>query len=401
MSNAPRVLVLTASAGAGHVVAAGALADALRRLRPDASVAVHDVLASATPWFRHLYGGGYLLLARRAPEAFGWLYEATDRPPRAWTERLRRGFQWSQLRRTVREITRFAPELIVSTHFLPAELVAHLRTRGRLGCPQATVATDFEAHRLWHTQPCERWYVASELAVEQLVRWGAPPEAVRVTGIPVRRAFAQPLPRTDARAALGLVQEKPIVLVLCGGFGVGPAAQIVAELRRHCRHAEHVVICGRNATLQRRLTRRFGNAARIVGYTDRMHVWMRAADVAVGKAGGLTVSETLVAELPLVIFQPIPGPESRNSDYLLERGAAIRANHIRLVGWRVARLLADRQKLLAMRWAARRLARPAAAEIIARDVLALLERPTGSGAAPQPGEACTAHRGTVATRSAV
>lgn len=382
MSRGPRVLVLTASAGAGHVVAASALADAVGRLRPDATVRVHDVLESATGFFRRLYGGGYLLLARRAPAAFGWLYEATDRPPQAWTERLRRGFQWSQLRCTVRQITRFGPDLIVSTHFLPAELVAHLRCRGALHCPQATVATDFEAHRLWYVHPCERWYVASELAVEQLVRWGASAEAIRITGIPVRRAFAEPLARTDARAALDLPQEKPIVLVLCGGFGVGPAAQIVAELQRHCPHAEHVVICGRNATLQRQLERRFGDAVRIVGYTDRMHVWMRAADVAVGKAGGLTVSETLVAELPLVIFEPIPGPESRNADYLLERAAAIRANHIRLVGYRVARLLADRQKLLAMRWAARRLARPAAADAIARDVLTLLEAPVRAAEAP-------------------
>ena len=372
MTERPRVLVLTASAGAGHVVAADALADALRRLRPDAVVQTHDVLESATEFFRHLYGGGYLLLARHAPNAFGWLYDATDRPPRRWTERLRRGFQWSQLRATMRRIRSFAPDLILNTHFLPAELVAHLRRRRRLDCPQATVATDFEAHRLWYADPVERFYVASALAVEQLVRWGAPRERIRITGIPVRRAFCQPLARTDARDALRLPQEKPIVLVLCGGFGVGPAAQIVAELRRHCPQAEHVVICGRNAALQRQLARRFGSNARIVGYTDQMHAWMRAADVAVGKAGGLTVSEALVAELPLVIFEPIPGPESRNADYLLERAAAVRANHIRLVGFRVGQLLTDRHKLLAMRRAARQLARPAAAETIARDALTLL-----------------------------
>lgn len=375
MAEAPRILVLTASAGAGHLVAAEALADAVRRVRPDVHVRVHDVLASATGLFRRLYGGGYLLLARRAPEVFGWLYDATDRPAKGWTQRVRRGFQWSQLRRTVREIVAYDPALILHTHFLPAELVAHLRSRGSLSCPHAVVTTDFEAHRLWYVAPCERWYVASELAAEQLRRWGAAAGAIRVTGIPVRRAFSEPTDRALARARLGLAVERPVVLVLCGGFGVGPAGQIVQELRRHCPAAEHVVICGHNAALERQLRRRFGDAVRIVGYTGQMHLWMRAADVAVGKAGGLTVCEALVAELPMVIFQPIPGPESRNSDFLLERGAAVRANHLRLVGYRVARLLAERQKLLTMRWAARGLARPAAATTIARDALSLLETP--------------------------
>ncbi len=375
MVERPRILVLTASAGAGHVVAAEALAGAVRRVRPDAQVRVHDVLSSATGLFRQLYGGGYLLLARRAPTVFGWLYDATDRPARGWTQRTRRGFQWSQLRRTVREIVGYDPVLILHTHFLPAELVAHLRSRGSLNCPHAVVTTDFEAHRLWYVSPCERWYVASELAAEQLRRWGAAAGAVRLTGIPVRRAFGEPMDRTRARARLGLPMERPVVLVLCGGFGVGPAGQIVQELRRHCPGAAHVVICGHNTQLERQLGARFGGAVRIVGYTEQMHLWMRAADVAVSKAGGLTVCEALVAELPMVIFQPIPGPESRNSDFLLEHGAAVRANHLRLVGYRVARLLADRRKLLTMRWAARRLARPAAATTIARDALSLLETP--------------------------
>jgi processive 1,2-diacylglycerol beta-glucosyltransferase len=128
------------------------------------------------------------------------------------------------------------------------------------------------------------------------------------------------------------------------------------------------VVCGRNAALERRVnalspTR---HPMRVVGYTAEMHRWMAAADLLVGKAGGLTSSEALARGLVLVVVNPIPGQEERNSDHFLEEGAAIRCNNLPALAYKLDALLDDPERLARMRAAVQRLARPdAAADIVA------------------------------------
>jgi processive 1,2-diacylglycerol beta-glucosyltransferase len=138
-----------------------------------------------------------------------------------------------------------------------------------------------------------------------------------------------------------------------------------------------VVVCGRNQELKERLDalaagepgRR--NTLVPIGYTTEMDEYMSAADVMVGKPGGLTTSEALAKELLLVIVNPIPGQEERNSDHLLEQGAAIRCNNLPVLGYKIDRLLDDPTRADAMRAAARRLARPNAALDVVRKALSL------------------------------
>ncbi|MFN0137037.1 MAG: MGDG synthase family glycosyltransferase [Phycisphaerae bacterium] len=369
------ILILTASAGAGHGVAAIAVAEALQKRLPGAAVIVHDVLESANAFFRNLYANGYLGLVRHMPAAFGMIYEATDRPARNMRRNLRSWFQNINSRRTMRHIEGLRPRLIINTHFLSAEIVAHMRSSGRLTCPQVTVTTDFETHRLWAQPPTERYYTATEEGREYLTTWGADPAHIRVTGIPVRAAFAEPTARADACARLGLIEDLPLILMLCGGFGVGPVEDFVRALLQLQTPAQIAVIAGRNPKLQARLDAIAAGATprlRVVGFTDEMHVWMRAASLVVSKPGGLTAAEALAVGVPLVIVNPIPGQESRNSDYLLENRAAIRVHNARLLRFRIDRLLADEPRLTAMAAAARCLGRPNAATDVVEDAITFL-----------------------------
>ena len=369
------ILILTASAGTGHTVAARALEEAFRRAAPQATVEVHDVLQSANTFFRNLYGGGYLGLVRHWPAAFGLIYDVTDRPARNVRRNLRRWFQTINMGSTMRFIERRRPRLIVNTHFLSAEIVAQMIRAKRLACPQVTVTTDFETHRLWAQDPTRRYYTATDEGREYLRACGAPESDILLSGIPVRAAFAEVVERDDARHRLGLALDAPVVLLLCGGFGVGPIEQLLAALLDMPAAAQLVVIAGRNEALRARLERRAQasqRSARIVGFTDEMHVWMRAADLVVTKPGGLTVAESLACGVPMVIVNPIPGQESRNSDFLLENRAAIKVNNAQLLGFRVGRLLGDAPRLAAMRCAALKLARPDAATNIVGDALRLL-----------------------------
>ncbi len=369
------ILILTASAGAGHLFAARAVEHALRTRAPDVTLEVLDVLALCNVLFRRLYAGGYLLLARHAPVAMGWLYDAMDRPGGHFRNRSRIWIQDLNKRPVVQYVLQRRPALIVNTHYLPAEIVAQMRRARQLDCPQVTVTTDYETHRIWVQEPTERYYTATDDGKFYLTQWGAAAERVHVTGIPVRPGFDQPMDRGEARRRCGLDTGRPVVLLLCGGFGVGPTAALLRELVFMPADAQVAVVVGRNERLRARLERQVAGAARavrIIGFTDAMHEWMHAADLVVTKPGGLTVAEALASGLPLIVVNPIPGQETRNADFLLEHGAAIKVNNLRLLGRRVAALLNDPPRMDALRTAARAIARPHAARDIAADALSIL-----------------------------
>jgi len=375
MNAGSRVLILAASAGGGHLIAARALQQAVYRLAPQTSCQTVDVLAICNRLFRRLYAGGYLDIVRYAPTLMGWLYDWMDRPSAILRDRLRVWFQNINKPPIVRFISNWRPNLIICTHYLPAEIVGQMRRSGRLDCPQVVVTTDFETHRIWAQQPAERYYTATEDGKYYLTTWGIDPRCVRVTGIPVRPGFSADFDQRQVRQRCALSPDAPTILLLCGGFGVGPVVELWRQLLTLAEPVQLVVIAGRNERLRRcleevaRFTRR---ATRVIGFTEEVHLWMQAADLVVTKPGGLTVAEALACGVPLVVVNPIPGQETRNSDYLLESGAAIKVNHPRLLGHRISTLLNDGERLQRLRSAARAAGRPQAAGEIARDALSLL-----------------------------
>ena len=369
------ILILTASAGAGHNIAARAVQAALHAQAPDETCEVHDVLQSTGPLFRRVYGGGYKSMVRYLPTGMGWLYRAMDQPNGRVRHRLCTMIQVVCTTGTAGYIIRRRPKLVINTHYLPAELVARLRRTGRLDCPQVTVTTDFETHRIWVHEPTERYYTATQRGQAHLIACGVPAERIVVSGIPVRSAFSQPLDRRSARRRLGLNPDSPVVLLLGGDIGFGSTHGLLVELIHMTADAQLVAVAGRNEALRRRfeaLARGSRRPVTVIGFTDELHVCMRAADLVVSKPGGLTVSEALVCGLPLVIVNPIPGQETCNSDYLLAHGAAIKIDNPRQLGRSVSQLLTSPARLETLRAATLAIARPEAAADIVRDALQLL-----------------------------
>jgi processive 1,2-diacylglycerol beta-glucosyltransferase len=371
-----RVLILSASAGAGHIRAAQALDRAFTDLGAAREVHHVDTLQYTNKVFRTLYSKAYIELVDRAPDVLGWLYDWLDTP---W-EKERRRLAWDKLntRPFVRMIEKHRPDLVLCTHFLPAEIISWLKAKGRLACPQAIVVTDFDVHAMWLCHHFEHYFVAIDETREHLVRLGIPREKVTVSGIPIDPVFAVPKPKDAMRRKLGLRPDRTVVLLSAGGFGVGPLEHAVTSLLELRHPAQVVVVCGRNEELRRRLdvlaADRAGgsNALAVVGYTTEMDEYMSAADVFVGKPGGLTTSEALAKALLLVIVNPIPGQEERNSDHLLEQGAAIRCNNLPVLAYKIDELLDDPARAASMHERARRLACPDAARDIVKKAATLV-----------------------------
>ena len=265
--------------------------------------------------------------------------------------------------------------LVINTHFLPADLIATLRNRGELGLPQVTVCTDFDTHRLWVNQPCERYFCANEEGSLHLQHYGVPAGDIDVTGIPIHPAFAEPADRTRCLASQGLVGDRPVLLQLCGGFGVGPVEAVYNSLLGVETPCEIVVVCGRNAELKEALEKvplPERHRVKILGLTREIDQLMGCADLVISKPGGLTTSEALARGLPMVIVNPIPGQESRNSDYLLESGAGVKVNHVCTLTAKINDLLANPDRLKQLHAQALAIGHPTSAFEVARRSLAVI-----------------------------
>lgn len=378
MKMRPRVLLLSASSGAGHVRAAQALEKAFAA-RGDCDVEHIDAIHYVSKLFQRVYDQAYIAMVRRAPGLMGILYDRFDQP---WKHPRRRlALDRLNTGPMIRLLKRVQPELCVATHFLPAEIIAWLIAKRKLRARNAIVVTDYDVHAMWLCRTVDRYYVAMEESAEYLARIGVPRERVRVTGIPVDPVFATAADRAAIRRRHGLDADAPMILVAAGGYGVGPVEQLVGDLLELGRPWQIVAIAGKAEKIKKRLeeiARGAGTLAsgaprlQAVGFTHEMDQFMAAADLLVGKAGGLTTSEALARGLPMALIEPIPGQEERNADHLLEAGPAIRCNNLPAAAWKIALLLEDRARLERMRAAARAMARPRAAAEIAEDALTLV-----------------------------
>lgn len=372
------MLILTASVGSGHTRAAEAVALALRHRmethRLDHPVRVVDLLAVSPKIVGLVCRDAYVGLVQRSPRLIGWLYRRFDR---AGAAGLRGHMLWSALGRARRLIAASGAESIISTHFLTSELVARMRAGGA-ALPLETVITDVDAHGMWIWPETDRYFVAGAIAASTLTDAGVSRSKIVESGIPIDPVFERLPPRAWARRALDLDHDRPLILFSTGGAFVGPVEASVRALARVRGPAQIVVICGRAEKARRRLlvaarslALNPGVTLRIEGYTDRMQVWMAAADLFVGKPGGLSSAECRASSLPMVISSAIPGQEEHNANELVRIGAAVRTQNLSELTGVVDALLSGSgsPSLAEMRHAAASTARSDAAHRVADAIM--------------------------------
>lgn len=353
-----RVLILSAGVGSGHNSAAAAVHQACATRTEIAEVQVLDVLQVSSALYRDVVGKGYFVLAKGLPWLLDWAYDVSDAP--FW----RRGpiDPWTQANSlpVIRAIKRFQPTAIVSTHFLPAQLMATLLMRGVIDAKTAVVTTDYDPQGLWLTSAFHSFNLAREEGKIELIALGLPPDRVAATGIPISRY-------SDAEPDR-VAHDIPHIVISAGAAG-GDYAIATVRQTLHMRSAfTATVVCGHNEETRRGIEKLVGTDDRftVLGFTTEMPALLRSADLFVGKPGGLSASECMAAGLPMVLVNPIPGQEVRNGDYLLEQGVAVRCNNVTTLGWKIDQILTEPGRLQRMKSAAKSTGRPdAAADVLA------------------------------------
>ncbi len=363
--DAPRVLLVSARAGTGHVKAAEALEKAFRLRYPDFVVKRVDLLDYCGFAARQLYGSAYGWVARTFPFFYGYLYSASKDTRSA--DGVRMWFDRMIAASFFRLLAAFRPDAVISTHFIPAHLAAWYRERRQHDLRVFVTLTDYEFHPFWLIKQghVEGYSVAHEQMKHELVRIGVPDGSVLDAGIPIDPAFMQERDRSELRRTYGLKETAPVILLMAGwNFRVSVVERIIDHLSMVDRDYQLVVLAGRNKELYKRVEARRsreGRIALIFEFIDFVEALMSLSDILISKPGGITTAESLAAGLPMIVVDPIPGQEEANSDYILENGAGLRARSLDGLAFKVDRLAADPARLATMRENIRRIARPDAA----------------------------------------
>jgi UDP-N-acetylglucosamine:LPS N-acetylglucosamine transferase len=362
-----RVLIVYANVGGGHLSAARALADALESTG-EITTRLVDAYLDCGRFPVTLFPAMYARLARRHPRLWSMLYYGSDRyldPQRMLSPLVIAGFR--------RVIERDQPDLVVSV--LPVVNSTLARAAAEHGAKLEVVLTDWYAvHRFWVTPGVAHYTAPTAAARLECIRLGAPPDSVEAVGIPVRGDFATGLDRqavrTEKLSELGLDPHRFTILAMVGAEGSPRAFRNIAGLAQLNLDAQLVVICGRNDELQRRVQQLPAcMPLRAIGFTNQVADLMRAADVLVTKAGGLTLAEAFCCSVPVVVHDVLPGQETGNLAYVLKHNAVEYAPNPRTLVQVVSELYREPDRRTELTEQAARLARPDAAARIARGLL--------------------------------
>ncbi|MBV8425313.1 MAG: hypothetical protein JO349_08970, partial [Candidatus Eremiobacteraeota bacterium] len=327
MSNNGPVLFLSASVGVGHTSAAKAVEVALGEAQVD--VRIVDAYQYAVPFFSKIAADGYIRMVKTVPWVYGFLYDRVERAkkvgsPRKWLSRL--GAQ--NLHALIESL---APSCVVCTHAFPCGIMAQYKRTIDPTLPVVGIVTDYVVHPFWIYRNIDTYAVATPQMRDTLMSRGIAPSRVQVTGIPVDPRFGLHGSKMHARQALGLELEGDtrLVLVMAGGLGIGPLEMMLRALQDVRAPLAAVVLTGRNARREARLREwatHLPYPVHVRGFEPNVFDYMHAADLLLTKPGGLSITEALVARLPMVLVKPLGGQEERNTRYFLKHHVALHAD---------------------------------------------------------------------------
>ena len=321
-----KVLIMSVSAGEGHMRAAAAIKQEILQRNANAVVTILDTFRYASPLIEKMVLGTYMEVIKMSPVIYGYLYRQAEK------EKPLSGFAKQEFNRIINKLTapklislieQLKPQAIVCTHPFPLGVLTDLRRQGKCAVPIIAAITDFTVHPFWLFAEVDCYLVAAEPLVKAFADYGIDPNKIAATGIPIDPDFNSPKDRLALRKQWQMDPELPAVLIMGGGLGMGPLAEVVKELAASHLPCQLMVVCGRNEQLRNKLNKaNYPDTVHILGYLDNIQELMSACDMMIGKAGGLTSSEAMASGLPMFITDPIPGQEERNAEFLESAGAA-------------------------------------------------------------------------------
>lgn len=337
-----KVLIMSASTGGGHNRAARAIKDELEKKSINGKhidCEIVDSLKMINNATDKIISGGYEKSAKYTPKAWGGMYKISDANIISKNEFKGNFFNTLMCSKLKKLLKTSKPDLIIGTHPFPMIALSTLKKKypyknnynNFFVPPLISVLTDYTAHSTYIQDEIDYYVAGDEYVREVLISEGIEDKKIKIYGIPVEKSFLEHREKEIVLEELGLSPDKFTVLVMGGSFGAGNIKDTLKELLDIDRDFQILVIAGRNESLKEKLEKSLSKYPvnkniSVLGFTKDMHDILSAVDVIVTKPGGLTTTECLLKELPMIVPYYIPGPEEENLDFLSNCGAALRTS---------------------------------------------------------------------------
>jgi len=360
------ILITTAPFGNGHKMVATALKNAFTNKGYN-NVSIIDVFTEAHPRITETIKKAYIK-SYEFGDAYSLLFYGSEKLVDKKVMDIYRLFGLRKLNQIAGE---FKPDIIINTF----PILASLKIKNDKGenIPVFNIVTDFYIHKLWLSEEIDKFYIATNELQEELRKLNIPIEKTVVTGIPVRDAFEEMQNLTNIFKKYNFDRSKKIVLINAGAFGVlKDVKKVCVELCSY-DNIQVAAVCGNNAELKAQLDSLDSKNLKVFGFTEDIHELYKIATCMVTKSGGITLSEALAVQLPLIIFKPVPGQEKENALYFEKKGAAFITNNANEIVNRTLDLISSPTILNAMRKNMKKMYNKSSSEIIVDDVVESVE----------------------------
>lgn len=327
IKNGEKILILTGRFGEGHQQAAKAIQEAANVEVPNVETEIVDFMASAYPNLYPISQFVYMKGIKKFPQLYGFIYKKTYET-NYFSQKLNSLFSVG-MRKMLKLLQEVKPTVVVSTYPFASSVFSKLKEYGLTNVPLVTVITDFTHHSYWMHPFTDQYIVGSQEIRSKLIQLGIPAESVASTGIPIRTNFLKRWDRKEIIQKYQLETDIPTILIMGGGDGlIGDGFLNNQTLERIPHRLQLIILCGHNDMLRYQLHKELIHSKHrieIKGFTNNVDELMAVSDIIITKPGGVTTSEALAMELPMLLYKPLPGQEEDNAKYLMNAGAAIQA----------------------------------------------------------------------------
>lgn len=345
-----KILILSAATGGGHLRASHAIEKYISENSTGNEVVVVDALKSINAVLDKTVCEGYHFLATKTPKVFGQLYRKSNEESLLSNLVTRFTSVFSQ--KLISLIKEQKPDIILSTHPFATEMVSHLKKKGIVNVPLICLMTDYGPHRAWIADHVDAYIVSTQDMIPEMNEMGVPTEKIYPFGIPVGDVFYNEGDKPALLKKFGMDEDIPTILIMAGSFGVTNIRKIYKKLITLPADFQIIVITGKNQKLYEAFTSVISQSpkkTKLVYFTDEVENYMHASDLIITKPGGLTVSEALACNIPLAVFDAIPGQEEDNANFLLSHDMAVKLEKGIDPGATILSLLEDSKRLERMR----------------------------------------------------
>ena len=318
-----KILIFYASYGGGHLNAAKSVKEYIDKKYKNYDTELIDCMKYVNEPIEKLTTAAYREMAKKIPWAWGKIYEDSQKGPLAHISSRANMIFAIKLLKLLREKQ---PEIIISTHPFGSQMCAYLKRKGKINSKIATILTDFSPHDQWLVghENIDYFFVANDRMKEYLISKNIDKNKVFTTGIPISSRFLISYDRNEILKSLNFVDGKKNILLFAGGeFGLGKnkTLETLETLVKYFDDIQIIAIAGRNEKMKAEfesIVNKYNKlkTVKVLEFTDKVPQFMSICDLVVTKPGGLTTSESLASNLPMVIINPIPGQEEENAEFL-------------------------------------------------------------------------------------